>query len=450
MSDRELEAKMAELMGFAIIREDTYDYLDEPINGIYPDVPHYFRDIADAMQVMEKMRERGIYICIVSQKDDYLITASKFHPQFNCYINLVGGQDGLVFDGGSFVAGPDGNVITSGKRFDEDIVFFDVDASSSAVAEKNDKLVVKNLKFNDKSEGREAVGNIAASKMDRIDEIYKALVLGTRDYLCKNGFKKCVLGLSGGIDSALTAVIAREAVGAGNVMALSMPSQFSSEDTHQDARKIADNLGISLQEIPIENICSVYHKDIDQVFGGESPGISGENLQARVRGNILMAFSNKFGWLVLTTGNKSEAAVGYCTLYGDTAGGFAVIGDVLKTTVYELSRYINKKEARELIPESVISREPSAELSPGQKDTDSLPPYDLLDPILKAYIEEHLSFDDINARHPDTGFLKEIINMVDRTEYKRRQVPPGVKITHWALGRDRRLPITNRYREPGI
>ncbi|MBU1784353.1 MAG: NAD+ synthase, partial [Candidatus Omnitrophica bacterium] len=338
--------------------------------------------------------------CVGDRKKiiEYFSKKSQLSGNFNCYINLVGGQDGIVFDGGSFIAAPDGKIAASGPRFEEDIVFFDIDTASFAEVGDKDKQALKKLKLKNKTEERCAVDNVVFKELDRIEEIYNALVLGTRDYLQKNGFEKCVLGLSGGLDSALTAAIATDAIGAGNVTALSMPSQFSSKGTRQDTRKTADNLGIILHEVPIENICSVYHKDIDKVFGEEVSGVSGENLQARVRGNILMAFSNKFGWLVLTTGNKSEAAVGYCTLYGDTAGGFAVICDVLKTTVYELARYINRKKGCELIPESVISRPPSAELSHGQKDTDFLLPYDILDPVLEAYIEERLSFDDINVR----------------------------------------------------
>ena len=283
--------------------------------------------------------------------------------------------------------------------------------------------------------------------MDRLQEIYSALVLGTRDYVHKTGFKKAIVGLSGGIDSSLTAAIAVDALGAENVLGVSMPSGYSSQGSKTDAQELAENLGMQMLTIPIEG---TFHASLDMlapaIDEGE-PGLAEENLQARIRGNILMTISNKLGPIVLTTGNKSEMAVGYCTLYGDMAGGFAVLKDVLKTLVYKLSVYRNTLGDKPVIPASVIEKPPSAELRPDQKDTDSLPPYEVLDPILQAYAEEDRSFDEIVAMGFEPSTVQRIMRMVDLSEYKRRQAPPGVKITTRAFGRDRRLPITNKYRE---
>jgi NAD+ synthase (glutamine-hydrolysing) len=287
--------------------------------------------------------------------------------------------------------------------------------------------------------------------MSHFEEIYNALVLGTRDYVRKNGFEKVVIGLSGGIDSSLTAIIAVDAQGKENVIGVTMPSQYSSEETKSDAQRLADNLGIKLITIPIIDVFESYLNLFSEVFQGLERNITEENIQARIRGNILMALSNKFGWLVLTTGNKSEMSVGYCTLYGDMAGGFAVIKDVPKILVYKLSEYRNSIAevgagvSASLIPQSVIERAPSAELRPNQKDVDSLPPYEILDPILQAYVEEDRSLSEIVEMGFEEAIVKRVILLVDRNEYKRRQGPPGIKITPRAFGKDRRLPITNKY-----
>ena len=342
-----------------------------------------------------------------------------------CYANLVGGQDELVFDGGSFVMAADGRIAAAAQRFDEDL------------------LVVE---FTPGPGGTLAPAAAAVSPdPDRLGEIHAALVLGTRDYLGKNRFSKAVIGLSGGIDSALTAAIAVEALGADRVIGVSMPSRFNSGETRGDAARVAENLGIRFLEIPIQGVYEGYLELLAGPFENGDPGVAGENLQARVRGNILMALSNRFGWLVLTTGNKSETAVGYCTLYGDMAGGFAVIKDVPKTLVWELAANLNRRAGRELIPESTIARVPSAELRPNQRDEDSLPPYPVLDAILAAYVEELRSPDEIAALGFDPRTVERVIRLVDGSEYKRRQAPPGVKITPRAFGRDRRLPITNRW-----
>jgi NAD+ synthase (glutamine-hydrolysing) len=277
-------------------------------------------------------------------------------------------------------------------------------------------------------------------------EVYDALVLGTRDYVRKNGFEKVLIGLSGGIDSSLVATIAVDALGKSNVVGVAMPSRYSSPGSVSDAELLAKNMGIKLLTIPIEKVFQAYLDMLAEAFKGTEPNVAEENIQARIRGNILMALSNKFGWLVLTTGNKSEMATGYTTLYGDMAGGFAVIKDVPKTMVYELARYRNSLAGSEPIPPAVIAKPPSAELKPDQIDTDTLPPYELLDPVLTAYVEEDKSVEQIIAMGIDEQVVKRATRLVDTSEYKRRQAPPGVKITARAFGRDRRLPITNRFK----
>lgn len=378
--------------------------------------------------------------------------ASRFAGTTNTtvfYTNLVGGQDELVFDGGSLVVDSQGEIVARAARFEEDLLLVDVDADVgprvrhpwclSGGRESPHRLHIFG------GTDRPRIGPSLAPEPGRLEEIYKALVLGTRDYVQKNGFKKVVIGLSGGIDSALTAAIAVDALGADNVIGVTMPSQYTSNETFSDAAVLARNLDVKLITVPLREIFQSYLDSLADSFGSGPPGIEHENLQARIRGNILMALSNRFGWLVLTTGNKSETAVGYSTLYGDMAGGFAVIKDVPKTVVYELSEYVNRKAGIELIPESVIRRPPSAELRPDQKDEDSLPPYSILDRILRAYVEEDKVADEIIAQGFDPQIVIDVVRMVDRNEYKRRQAPPGVKITPKAFGRDRRLPITNRY-----
>jgi NAD+ synthase (glutamine-hydrolysing) len=280
-----------------------------------------------------------------------------------------------------------------------------------------------------------------------VAEIYNALVLGTRDYVRKNGFRKVVIGLSGGVDSSVVAALAVDALGSENVMGVSMPSRFTASISKTDAELLAANLGITLRTIPIEEVLAAYLNTMAPAFSGTKPNVTEENIQARIRGNILMALSNKFGWLVLTTGNKSEIATGYCTLYGDMAGGFAIIKDVPKMTVYRLARYRNALAGKEVIPQRSIEREPSAELAPNQKDSDSLPAYEVLDPILTAYVEEDRSVSQIVKMGYDPKIVRRVISLVDANEYKRRQAAPGIKITARAFGKDRRLPITNRFQE---
>jgi NAD+ synthase (glutamine-hydrolysing) len=284
--------------------------------------------------------------------------------------------------------------------------------------------------------------------MNDVEEVYHALVLGTRDYVRKSGFSKAVIGLSGGIDSALTTTIAVDALGRENVVGVGMPSRYSSEGSVSDSKELADNLGIDFWVVPIEPAHLAFADMLESYFKGTQPNVSEENVQSRIRGNVIMTISNKFGWIVLTTGNKSEMAMGYATLYGDMAGGFAVIKDVPKTLVYELSRWRNKHgEPQSVIPEAIINKAPSAELKPDQKDQDTLPPYEELDPIVKAYVEEDYSYQEIVEMGHDPEVVRKVITFVDRNEYKRRQAPPGVKITPRAFGKDRRLPIVNRYRQ---
>ncbi len=374
------------------------------------------------------------------------------------YVNTVGGQDELVFDGLSMVVDHTGRQIARGKQFEEQLMVVDVDLDevrqfrrkkprkkapfSSFPACPAKKVRISSAEYHQ----RKPLQNVAEPRFEENEEIYKALVLGTSDYVRKNGFRGVIIGLSGGVDSSLVAAVAADAIGKDNVTGLFMPSEFTSPESREDAFELARSLGIRIMEISIRRILYVYLKELNPHFKGREKDITEENLQARIRGNLLMAFSNKFGWLVLTTGNKSEMSVGYATLYGDMAGGFAVIKDVPKTLVYALCRWRNSTGEAPVIPARVLWKEPTAELKPGQKDTDSLPPYDVLDPVLKAYVEDEISFEEILKLGCENKSVRRVISMVDRSEYKRRQSPPGVKITARAFGRDRRFPITNRYR----
>lgn len=345
------------------------------------------------------------------------------------FCNLVGGQDELVFDGASVVFNRLGTMTGRAAQFREELLVTDLwfgpdDAESSA------------------TDGSYEIGSL----LDSEAEIYQALVLGTRDYVLKSGFNGVIIGMSGGVDSSIVAAVAVDALGPEAVHGLIMPSRYSSAQSAEYAEKLGANLGIKTYTVPIENVFTSFLHSLEDVFQGMGPDVTEENLQARIRGNMLMAMSNKFGWLVLNTGNKSEVATGYTTLYGDMTGGFAVIKDVPKTLVYRLCRYRNRAAGEELIPEAVINRVPSAELRPEQKDSDSLPPYELLDPILMAYVEEDRSAAQIIAQGHDAATVKKVTKLVDCSEYKRRQSPPGVKITPKAFGRDRRLPITNKFR----
>ena len=377
-----------------------------------------------------------------------------------CYVNLIGGQDELVFDGNSLIISELGEILARGKQFENDLLLFDIDVSSLMDIRSSDESYLKRkLEFDppfkielidlpycqDSLDKKVAITRRKRAKLDPISEIYQALVLGTRDYVRKNGFKKVVLGLSGGIDSALTAAIAVDALGKENVFGTAMPSVFSSRSSLTDAEQLAKNLNIKYLVIPIQETFEAYQKMLKQTFADLPFDIAEENIQARIRGNIIMALSNKFGWLALSTGNKSEVSVGYCTLYGDMAGGFAVIKDVPKTLVYQLARKLNEIRGREIIPQNTIIKPPSAELRPDQKDEDSLPPYNILDPILAEYVEKDAMLEQIVKQGFDEHTVKKVIRLVDQSEYKRRQGAPGIKITPRAFGKDRRMPITNRY-----
>jgi NAD+ synthase (glutamine-hydrolysing) len=378
------------------------------------------------------------------------------------YLNAVGGQDELVFDGGSIIYNERGELVARGKQFEEDLVVADLDIEGVFLQRLHDPRHRQQARALE--EGDVDVVDLPAGKkartrkmlprkkvpalMETREEVWSALTLGLSDYMKKNRFRGGIVGLSGGVDSALVAALAVDALGKGNVTCLFMPSRYTSPESGEDSRRLAKNLGVKLIEIPIDPVFDRYLESLTGLFKGRKPDTAEENLQARIRGNLLMAASNKFGWIVLTTGNKSEMSVGYATLYGDMAGGFAVIKDVPKTLVYDLARWRNETAGKELIPGHIMTKEPTAELRAGQKDTDSLPPYEVLDPVLKAYIEEESSFEEIVSFYGwKPGDVRRVIGMVDSNEYKRRQSPPGIKITGRAFGKDRRFPITNRYRD---
>jgi len=375
------------------------------------------------------------------------------------FVNMVGGQDELVFDGASIIVNERGECVARGRQFEEDLVVADLDLDAVFRARLRDSRRRK-----EKLGTRESVTRVTLSPLpsperlpplpvrevlalEPVSEVFRALVTGTRDYVTKNGFKHVVVGLSGGVDSSLVAAIAVEALGKENVTGVTMPSPYSSAGTKRDARRLAKNLGIEFLTLPITPIFRAFKRALAKPFKGLREDVSEENIQARIRGTLLMALSNKFGWLTLTTGNKSEIGVGYSTLYGDMAGGFAVIRDVPKTMVYDIARHVNARAGRSVIPESVFERPPSAELAANQRDQDTLPPYPELDAILHAYIEEARGVNEIIAQGHPADTVRKVAAMVDRNEYKRRQGPIGVKITPRAFGRDWRLPIVNRFRE---
>lgn len=376
-----------------------------------------------------------------------------------CYVNLVGAQDEIVFDGGSMVLDPHGETLAEGARFDEDLVVVDVDLDEVFKARLHDPRLRTRREDDDEAplarvhlDGPGATttakpalpARVPIAELDEHAEVYTALTVGVRDYVRKNGFDTVLLGLSGGIDSALTACIAADALGPEHVVGVAMPSPYSSPASSEDAAALAAALGIRFRTIPIRDTMGAYNAALADAFAGRAADLTEENLQARIRGNLLMALSNKFNQLVLTTGNKSETSVGYSTLYGDTAGGFAVLKDVYKTQVYALCAWRNAQGA--VIPERTITRAPSAELRPDQTDQDSLPPYEVLDAILREYVEEDRSIAEIARDGHDEALVARVARMVDLAEYKRRQSPPGLKITPRAFGKDRRLPITNRWR----
>ncbi|MEK7315684.1 MAG: NAD+ synthase [Candidatus Eisenbacteria bacterium] len=392
-------------------------------------------------------------------RDRMLATRAADGVAFVAFVNNVGGQDELVFDGNSRLFGPRGEDLARAEAFEEDLVLVDLDLDAVFRARLKDPRSREAAQTDNGEAALRAVtlSDVAAPAPKPLlpprktrtpegaEEIYRALVVGTHDYIVKNGFQRVVLGLSGGVDSALTAAIAADALGAENVTVVFLPSPYTSTESAEDAEALARNLELDYRTLPIGDEMESYRKTLAAVFAGRPEDTTEENLQSRIRGNLLMALSNKFGWMVLTTGNKSEYSCGYATLYGDMAGGFAVLKDVFKTLVYELAHYRNARAGKPWIPERTITRPPTAELKPGQLDTDSLPPYDILDPVLRAYVEEDWEVERIMALGHDRALVRRVIRMVDKAEYKRRQAPPGIRITPRALGKDRRLPITNRH-----
>ena len=412
-------------------------------------------------EVIVNISASPFYSGKIRWRENMLSTRATDNGVYVAYVNLVGGQDELVFDGASIVFDPFGEVVAMGSQFEEDLIVADLDIDAVFRARARDTRSRKESSALLKQVGSSHVSVVSEesqnskpplpdrvpTRYDETEEVYEALVTGTRDYIVKSGFSsKVLIALSGGVDSSLVATIAVDALGPDSVCGLSMPSRYSSEGSILDARELAENLGIELKTAQIEDVFSSALGTLDPHFEGYEPGLAEENLQSRIRGLLVMAMSNKFGWLVLTTGNKSELAVGYATIYGDMAGGYAVIKDVPKTLVYELCRYRNARGDGPVIPETVLTKPPSAELRADQADQDSLPPYEVLDPILKAYVEEDRSFDEIVDAGFDEQTVKDIVTLVDRNEYKRRQAPPGIKITPRNFGRDRRMPIANRYR----
>jgi NAD+ synthase (glutamine-hydrolysing) len=393
------------------------------------------------------------------ERERMLIQRARDNLAAVAFCNLVGGQDELVFDGHSLLIDHEGKVLARAPQFEEALVVASVDLQAALTARLRDTRLrppAQKVLPEIRGAGRiarpsrppvEHVGGSIAPLLGADAEVYSALVLGVRDYAGKNDFTHAVIGLSGGIDSTLVALVAADALGPERVSCVVMPSQWSSEGTQSDARLLARNLGVETFDLPIAPAMKAYEQILADRFAGREPDLTEENLQARIRGNLLMALSNKFGWLVLTTGNKSEVSVGYSTLYGDTAGGFAVIKDVPKTLVYRLVDYRNARDGADgPVPRSIIARPPSAELRADQKDSDSLPDYEILDAILEAYVEEDADREQLLLAGFDADVVDRVISLVDRAEYKRRQQPPGVKITPRAFGRDRRMPITNRYR----
>jgi NAD+ synthase (glutamine-hydrolysing) len=445
-------------------RADSIFSLDDVLLGVsigediwYPDGP-VARQAAAGAVVLLNISASPYYVGRIAERENLLAARAVDCAAIVAHCNLVGGQDDLVFDGSSVVVSQRGQVIARARAFEPDFLVADVDLRSvsrqrlslphshpigRASHSPSEPLKTIGLEPPPQTTAPPLAGPSVAPILEPLEEVYAALVLGTRDYARKNGFSQVVIGLSGGIDSSLVACIAVDALGPENVVGVSNPSRYSSDHSKTDARQLAQNLGIRYETISIDAIFQSYLDELAPQFAGAPPDEAEENIQARIRGNILMALSNKFGWLVLINGNKSEVSVGYATLHGDMAGGFAVIKDVPKTLVYKLGHHRNRISP--VIPQNVLDKPPSAELRPGQLDTDSLPPYDVLDDILKAYVEQDFSFDELLALGHPPETIRQVVRLVDRNEFKRRQAVPGVKITARAFGPERRMPITNRY-----
>jgi NAD+ synthase (glutamine-hydrolysing) len=444
----------------------------------YPDGPTVAQALGGGAEVIINISASPYHAGKGQYREKMLATRAKDNTVILAYLNMVGGQDELVFDGHSLIFDQDGKLLVRGRQFEEELILADLRIDEVLHARlhdprrRKDKLVFLQRKADHLVSAQETIPIIEVSRAQRtaqskhkrtqkpplltadvrqtlhpLEEIYQALSVGVKDYVRKNCFSMATIGLSGGIDSALTACIAVDALEPQNVIGVFMPSQYTSLESQEDVQALSKNLQIQLITIPIWDIFQSYLKMLQPEFRSKSVDVTEENLQARIRGNLLMALSNKFGWLVLTTGNKSEMSVGYATLYGDMAGGFSVIKDVPKTLVYDLARHRNTRDRREIIPARIFERPPTAELKPNQKDQDTLPPYEILDPILQAYVEEDKTFEEIVAMGYERSVVEKVIDLVDRSEYKRRQSPPGIKITPRALGKDRRMPVTHRYKD---
>jgi NAD+ synthase (glutamine-hydrolysing) len=409
-------------------------------------------------QLLVNLSASPFHVLRDREREEMFATRARDNSCFVAFCNAVGGQDELIFDGNSLVLDEEGRVIARGPAFEEMLLVADIepveavgrrlrDVRRRALARDRGELPELPVIHVGAPRGPSApIEPLVTPRLDELEQMRLALELGLRDYVEKNGFGDVVVGVSGGIDSALTAALAVEALGAERVHCVSMPSRYSSQATRGDARRLGESLGADLRELPIDEIYDALEHALAETFAGRESDLTEENLQARIRGVLLMALSNKFGWLVVATGNKSELSVGYATLYGDMAGGFALLKDVFKTDVFRLAKHLNEQAGRELIPQSIIDRAPSAELRENQLDEDSLPPYPALDKVLAAYVEEDRSAEELSADGFDPDVVERAVAMIDRAEYKRRQAPPGVRLRSKAFGRDRRTPITNRWR----
>ena len=431
----------------AIIKTKDFSFAINICEDIWTDETNVMAKAVSQTQFMVNISASPFYMRKARERQEILIKKNKKYKAPILYCNLVGGQDELVFDGRSLVLDKTGKVIAKANAFEEDLLITDLTIGPKRNIKRTSGIEVVNVDYKSRDKRKTLSKRSSVRELKSVEEVFLALVLGVRDYVKKNNFRKVAFGLSGGIDSTVVACIAAEALGKANCLALSMPSRYSSKATQDDTEKICKNLGMRLAKVPIDDIFDAYNNTLSDHFTGMKSDITEENVQARIRGNILMAFSNKFGYLVLNAGNKSETSVGYCTLYGDMAGGFSVIKDVPKNLVYELARFINARAKKEIIPKSIIKRPPSAELRPDQKDQDTLPPYELVDKIIDLYIERNKSLEEILKKVRDEGIVRAVLRMIDMNEHKRRQSPPGIKITPKAFGRDRRMPITNKFTE---
>jgi NAD+ synthase (glutamine-hydrolysing) len=409
-------------------------------------------------QLLTNISASPFHVCRDREREEMFATRARDNACFVAFCNAVGGQDELIFDGHSLVLDEEGHVLARAPGFEEALLVVDIDPADAVgrrlrdvrrralARERGAEPDVPVVELGDGRSHADRIEPFLAERLGELEQMRLALELGLRDYVVKNGFSEVVVGVSGGIDSALTAALAVEALGADRVHCVSMPSRYSSEATRRDAQRLAEDLGTDFRELPINTAVDALDSILAESFAGREPDLAEENLQARIRGVLLMALSNKFGWLVVATGNKSELSVGYATLYGDMAGGFALLKDVFKTDVFRLARHLNERAGKELIPATIIERAPSAELRDEQLDEDSLPPYPALDRVLEAYVEQDRSREELSHDGFDADVVERALALIDRAEYKRRQAPPGVRLTPKAFGRDRRTPITNRWR----